>query len=670
MLIFSGRVCGLHVRPGNSIALGKSLRGFQEEVAKRVCEGTPSILLDAPVGSGKTIAALASAQACGGPSILTYPTNSLAQDQARSVASLLEDQYCVEILQLNSEDLEWAVVNRPQGTGHKFAITIVNGDILDAATKRGIAKGVSLRDLLQKLLVQYGRNWVMLTNVDLLVNAITGRYRHSEKIVECLVQTNLIVLDEFHFYRGPSLAAATWSASLLVHGKGSVLAMSGTLADPGSRVLPKCAIVRETGTEREDWPKVRWEVEIKVRPDPTAGVYGRGTHSALVEQVVEQIEDLVTEKTDLSPLKSPAPIAVVILNSPIDAMAVARKLRNSSALKRLSIDIFEAHGLMDVAERRYDLWTGNIVVGTSAIEVGIDFKTPILIAQAWDSYSFIQRFGRIGRSTPGVATFYTPEHLVNVMTKRFSATEGIPYQEFVKTINEYLEPVKTHREFVSSRYAGFIMSTLTKEIRKKPFITEEASLFFRGFLRERGFGQEFLGEAASKLHARVSEALMVAGSSLVRDVGLNTPAIIDIEGSRWFMEVDLVEASRWGTLELSSPSKLAHLNVDIPLRFQDAPIVWIKVSLDKQTSERPQAAITTQDLGKTGFGIVGKAGDIQLRTPPDMIRRLAEGLLCYSTDEYRLRMLNDWRIRGVHTLEGKILLLGANALLGKFLTEI
>jgi CRISPR/Cas system-associated endonuclease/helicase Cas3 len=38
-----------------------------------------------------------------------------------------------------------------------------------------------------------------------------------------------------------------------------------------------------------------------------------------------------------------------------------------------------------------------IVVGTSAIEVGIDFDTPSLIFEAHDSTAFIQRFGRGGR---------------------------------------------------------------------------------------------------------------------------------------------------------------------------------------------------------------------------------------------------------------------------------
>ena len=44
-----------------------------------------------------------------------------------------------------------------------------------------------------------------------------------------------------------------------------------------------------------------------------------------------------------------------------------------------------------------------LVIGTAAIEVGIDFKTDYLIFEAGDQASFMQRFGRLGRHSTGQA---------------------------------------------------------------------------------------------------------------------------------------------------------------------------------------------------------------------------------------------------------------------------
>src|SRR5205823_3602214 len=44
-----------------------------------------------------------------------------------------------------------------------------------------------------------------------------------------------------------------------------------------------------------------------------------------------------------------------------------------------------------------------LVIGTSAIEVGIDFQADHLLFEAGDAASFMQRFGRIGRHRAGKA---------------------------------------------------------------------------------------------------------------------------------------------------------------------------------------------------------------------------------------------------------------------------
>jgi len=52
-----------------------------------------------------------------------------------------------------------------------------------------------------------------------------------------------------------------------------------------------------------------------------------------------------------------------------------------------------------------------LVIGTSAIEVGIDFQCDYLIFEAGEAASFLQRFGRVGRHKPGVAYILCPQNV-------------------------------------------------------------------------------------------------------------------------------------------------------------------------------------------------------------------------------------------------------------------
>jgi len=47
-----------------------------------------------------------------------------------------------------------------------------------------------------------------------------------------------------------------------------------------------------------------------------------------------------------------------------------------------------------------------LAIGTSAIEVGIDFKCDYLIFEAFEAASFMQRFGRVGRHRSALLTSY------------------------------------------------------------------------------------------------------------------------------------------------------------------------------------------------------------------------------------------------------------------------
>jgi CRISPR-associated endonuclease/helicase Cas3 len=68
-----------------------------------------------------------------------------------------------------------------------------------------------------------------------------------------------------------------------------------------------------------------------------------------------------------------------------------------------------------------------LVIGTSAVDVGVDFKINLLIFESSDAATIIQRLGRLGRH-PGFSIYYA-----------FILISGrTPW--FMARLKEYLEP--------------------------------------------------------------------------------------------------------------------------------------------------------------------------------------------------------------------------------------
>jgi len=90
--------------------------------------------------------------------------------------------------------------------------------------------------------------------------------------------------------------------------------------------------------------------------------------------------------------------SVIILNSVVSAIALEDKLVEAGILRD---EIAPIRGLSARSSR--DVNGKLIVIGTAAIEVGIDFQADYLLFEAGDAASFMQRFGRIGRHRSGKA---------------------------------------------------------------------------------------------------------------------------------------------------------------------------------------------------------------------------------------------------------------------------
>jgi CRISPR-associated endonuclease/helicase Cas3 len=90
----------------------------------------------------------------------------------------------------------------------------------------------------------------------------------------------------------------------------------------------------------------------------------------------------------------------IILNS---VALVSRTVRELNKLMSPDVKVLEISGRIDKQEREkiHDELEKSeqpvLIVGTSAVDVGVDFRIHLLIFEASDSATFIQRLGRLGR---------------------------------------------------------------------------------------------------------------------------------------------------------------------------------------------------------------------------------------------------------------------------------
>ena len=136
---------------------------------------------------------------------------------------------------------------------------------------------------------------------------------------------------------------------------------------------------------------------------------------------------------------------VTILDSVAGAIEAAQALRELFPDKAVG----EVHGLSSEQERE-EAVRQPFTVGTSTIEVGIDFKDgakkDVLIYEARTAAQFVQRFGRLARhektlSIPNRAVALVPEYMYHFLTGHLAEGQIISRHELYRLVGEaYQKP--------------------------------------------------------------------------------------------------------------------------------------------------------------------------------------------------------------------------------------
>ncbi|MEW6045884.1 MAG: type I-D CRISPR-associated helicase Cas3' [Bacillota bacterium] len=382
---------------------------------------TVCLFLVTPTGSGKTLAAYAYSIRTGEPVIGAYPTNELLADQARALEPLYRQSGTNSLLRVDSETLErWQA---------------------DLEVKRHAET--------LEVLLRYEK--ILLTNPDILFYVAFGLYPSlpglRERLWSLMGSYRLFVFDEFHLYSVKQQAEVAFLAGALeainpALGRVMIFAsatpaleMVGLLRD---RLGLRVEVVEARPSEGAQARLAAHPVTLKIISadlDRWQGLTG-------LEEAFDQILAFRDEH--------PEARYVIIFDSVAAAVAAARCLREEFGAGQVG----EVHGLSSQAMRGEAL-AQRITVGTSAIEVGVDFKGEFekdcLIFEARTGSSFLQRFGRLGRHEkrlpiPNVALALVPGYVYQFLAGRLGPKAAVTRDELRVLVEEaYREPEQFRR---------------------------------------------------------------------------------------------------------------------------------------------------------------------------------------------------------------------------------
>ncbi|MCK4260565.1 MAG: type I-D CRISPR-associated helicase Cas3' [Halanaerobiales bacterium] len=356
-------------------------------------EKQDAIVQTTKTGSGKTQSAAFPMIYYKKSGCFLAPTNALLESLQDSISQMCVTFGWKAYIYRYGEEQDKVKLN------HCDVILIqIDGDQLqkDLDEGRFRTKGMALEKALST-----GKPKILLTNPDTLFLVMTLRYRNSLHSIGYLREFDTLIIDEFHLYYDLELSHLLFlihlSRELRLFNK--TIFLSATPEKETKELLDSlfqpCYINSES---RSEYPIVGERVTIH---PITLEVRGKGVDlNDTIVTAIQEKKDLIDKLFEQNSDEDFVP-AVIIVNSVIYAIQIQDRLIEKRWLKE-EIGIYR--GLSD---RRIRTFRGKkLIIGTSSLEVGIDFKTQFLFFQAGNLASFLQRFGRLGRHQIGYAILF------------------------------------------------------------------------------------------------------------------------------------------------------------------------------------------------------------------------------------------------------------------------
>lgn len=542
-----------------------------------------NILLCTKTGSGKTAAALFPLIKNRHSAIFVYPTNALIKNQLINIYKTLTKILNRKVYILNKSLIDTSNIESSSLSESDISIHVINREVLEA-------EGYSHRgEVIQSILHDSARQTIVLTNPDTLFAIFSLSYREHLNVIRALERYKTIVIDEFHMYYGVQLAniifMLKFAEKLIPNAFQRKIFLSATSKEDLENLLVDLFNVESPNTTEkyedvEPYPALQ-PVLLK--------------HLLLVDELsISTIVNIIKEiKGDIKRLREAheknreyVP-CVIIVNSVVDAIHLEEEIVNSYP----DLIVSPYRGLMSKFERK--IVDAHIVIGTNAIEVGIDFQCSFLIFDAGDASSFLQRFGRIGRHkiegcTP-TAYAFLPKHVYESLNELKS--EKISRDDFEELINTHYDIYSSYSGFVASDYgmiqAHIFIQKLHKLLIQCGEIPEKAKILRDSYIEE-------LYKLFKKDRKKIERKLKLANSwfnAYLNSVSfrstLPTVLIYDTREERWnrmpIYETEISTALAKGTpcLPLPQPEEtfyalMKKYRPDLNIRSEDLPMVLIE----------------------------------------------------------------------------------------------
>jgi CRISPR-associated endonuclease/helicase Cas3 len=365
-----------------------SLSWHQAETLAALSNPNVDIVFNiAMTGDGKSLAAYLKSLQEYYCAIGLYPTNELARDQELQISHYVQ-------------------VFKPP---HEPRINRLSGADLEVYAETEKLKKADA------IATRTGQSEILVTNPDIFHYIYRGAYVFRGDAPDKLwnrIDRNfdLFIFDEFHVFGAPQIASVINTLLLIRYTSGltrrdstykKFLFLSAT---PNEQMLMRleaaglrCQIIdplaagkycfplnQEAGQQlkSKDWRLVARSIQLHFIP--------LAANSKSSETWLRDNVDLIQKQFQ----QHPGSKGAIILNS----IAAVKRLTPffQELLEPHGLKVSENTGLSGKGTRETSL-LADLVIGTSTIDVGVDFKINFLIFESSDDGNFIQRLGRLGR---------------------------------------------------------------------------------------------------------------------------------------------------------------------------------------------------------------------------------------------------------------------------------
>lgn len=383
-----------------------------------------AFFVNTSTGSGKTITAALPIVVNGESAIFLYPTNALLEDQVRSIGKMVED--CNRKVYIFDGNLEW---NSLLFEKADIFLVVVNGESLERM--RRLFRSSSKGDVFSHIL-SLDKPTLLITNPDSLFLLATAKYRNSFKALSFLRSCSTLVVDEFHLYSGLELSNLLFLLFYLRELRifERLVFLSATPSKCALQLINQIFSPLHVTASADGYVVTGTRQSVHNLDCNLITITDR---KELTDAIAEEIQKKLPDILNTPPASSSTPVPVVIIvDSVIQAIILEDKLRQIG----IPVDrIASYRGLFNPIFRKVD--GALIIVGTRAIEVGVDFDCRWLLFEASEAGSFLQRLGRAGRHAPGHVTLFARPSVIDSMGELDDPIDRIQLEDWVRTTYPY-----------------------------------------------------------------------------------------------------------------------------------------------------------------------------------------------------------------------------------------